>query len=127
MFMAMPILVKGIHSRAETVFVMPYIQRNSSGRIIGISDRAEGDASEELDLAKPEVLAYLELARNQLSSSDTETIRVIEDLVDLLIEKKLIVMTDLPDAAQQKLTERQRIRGDLGVLANLVVDEEDIL
>ena len=127
MFKARPVAAKGMQRSAETVFVMPYIQRNSSGRIIGISDRAEGGANEELDLANPEVLAYLELARNQLSSSDTETIRVIEDLVDLLIEKKLIVMTDLPDAAQQKLSERQRIRGDLGVLANLVVDEEDIL
>ncbi len=115
-----------MYSRAETVGVMPYIKRNSSGRIIGISDQAE-NGDEELDLANPEILAYLELARNQLSSSDTETIRVIEDLVDLLIEKKLILLTDLPDAAQQKLSERQRMRGDLGVLANLVVDEEDIL
>ena len=106
---------------------MPYIQRNSDGRIIGISDKAGVDASEELDLTNPEVLAYLELARSQLSSSDTETIRVIEDLVDLLIEKKLILLTDLPEAAQHKLSQRQRIRGDLGVLSNLVVDEEDIL
>ena len=52
---------------------------------------------------------------------------MIEDLVDLLIEKKLIVLTDLPQAAQIKLSERQRMRGDLGVLGNLVVDEEDIL
>lgn len=118
---------KGIRYRAETVFVMPYIQRNASGSIIGISEQPEDGSGEELDLAQPEVLAYLEMVRNQLSSSDTETIRVIEDLVDLLIEKKLILLTDLPDAAQQKLSARQRIRGDLGVLANLMVDEEDIL
>ena len=106
---------------------MPYIQRNSTGKIIGISDQAESGSDEALDLANPEIQAYLELARSQLSSSDTETIRVIEDLVDLLIEKKLILLTDLPEAAQQKLSGRQRIRGDLGVLGNLMVDEEDIL
>ena len=106
---------------------MPYIKRNSSGNIIGISNQAESGAEEELDLDNNEILEYLEMARDQLLSSDTETIRVIEDLVDLLIEKKLILLTDLPPAAQKKLTERQRMRGDLGVLGNLMVDEEDIL
>jgi len=112
---------------AEAVFVMPYIKRNSSGRIIGISDQAESGAAEELDVENPEVRTYLELARNQLLSSDTETIRVIEDLVDLLIEKKLILFSDLPQAAQKKLSKRQTMRGDIGVLENLIVDEEDIL
>jgi FMN phosphatase YigB (HAD superfamily) len=106
---------------------MPYIKRNSSGRIIGISDLAESGDDEELDLENPEIQAYLVKARSQLLSSDTETIRVIEDLVDLLIEKKLILLTDLPPAAQKKLSERQRIRDDLGVVENLMVDEEDIL
>ena len=106
---------------------MPYIKRNSSGRIIGISEQAGSGADEEVDRANPEVQHYLEAAMKQLSSSDTETIRVIEDLVDLLIEKKLILLTDLPIAAQKKLSERQQIRGDLGVLGNVIVDEEDIL
>ena len=106
---------------------MAYIKRNSSGRIIGISDLAESGDDEELDLENPEIQAYLVKARSQLLSSDTETIRVIEDLVDLLIEKKLILLTDLPPAAQKKLSERQRIRDDLGVVENLMVDEKDIL
>ena len=80
-----------------------------------------------MDLANPEVQRYLEVVMKQPSSSDTETIRVIEDLVDLLIEKKLILLTDLPAAAQKKLSERRQIRGDLGVLGNVIVDEEDIL
>ena len=117
---------KGIF-RISRRLVMPYIKRNSSGRIIGISEQAERGADEEVDLANPEVQRYLEAAMKQLSSSDTETIRVIEDLVDLLIEKKLILLTDLPAAAQKKLSERQQIRGDLGVLVNVIVDEEDIL
>ena len=79
-----------------------------------------------MDLANPEVQRYLEVAMKQLSPSDTETIRVIEDLVDLLIEKKLILLTDLPAAAQKKLSERRQIRGDLCVLGNVIVDEEDI-
>ena len=71
--------------------------------------------------------AFLDAAKNQLSSSDTETIREIEDLVSVLIAKKVILLTDLPDAAQQKLSERQRMRSELNDLGNLMVDEEDIL
>jgi len=36
-------------------------------------------------------------------------------------------LTDLPDAAQQELSERQRMRSELNDLGNLMVDEEDIL
>ena len=106
---------------------MPYVIRDAEGRIVGLSDENPGEGAENLGLAHPDVQQFLEAARNQLSSSDSETIRVIEDLVDLLIEKKLILFTDLPRAAQQKLSERQRMRSELNVLGNLMVDEEDIL
>lgn len=106
---------------------MPYIKRNSDGHIIGLSEYAQAGTDEAVSLNDPEIQAFLEAARRQLSSSDSETIRVIEDLVDVLIEKKLILLTDLPQAAQTKLMERQRMRSELGVLGNLVVDEEDIL
>ena len=106
---------------------MPYVIRDEDGRISGLSEERREEAAEKLDLSHPEVRAFLEAAKSQLSSSDTETIRVIEDLVDLLIQKKLILLTDLPIAAQKKLTERQRMRSELNVLGNLMVDEEDIL
>lgn len=106
---------------------MPYVIRDKDGRIIGLSEEAREESAEQLDVSHPEVSAFLEAAKDQLSSSDTETIRVIEDLVDLLIQKKLILLTDLPIAAQQKLSERQRMRSELNVLGNLMVDEEDIL
>ena len=106
---------------------MPYVLRDKDGRIGGLSEDSREAAGEQLDLSHPEVMAFLEAAKDQLSSSDTETIRVIEDLVDLLIQKKLILLTDLPLAAQQKLSERQRMRSELNVLGNLMVDEEDIL
>ena len=106
---------------------MPYVIRNEDGEIAGLSDESRGAVCEQLDLSHPEVKAFLDAAKDQLSSSDSETIRVIEDLVDLLIQKKLIVLTDLPHAAQQKLSERQRMRSELNVLDNLMVGEEDIL
>ena len=106
---------------------MPYIIRDADGGIIGLSEQGQEDGAEQLPLSHPDVRAFLENAREQLSSSDAETIRVIEDLVDVLIQKKLILLTDLPQAAQQKLSKRQSMRSDLHALGDLMVDEDDIL
>ena len=106
---------------------MPYVTRNSEGSITGLYEQPQADSDDELSLDHPEVRQFLELAKNQLETSDTETIRVIEDLVDLLIQKKMILLTDLPDAAQQKLMQRQHMRSELSVMDNLMVDEDDIL
>lgn len=106
---------------------MPYVIRDKDGRVTGLSEECQGAASEQLNLSRPDVKKFLTAAKDQLSSSSVETIRVIEDLVDLLIQKKLILITDLPLDAQQKLSERQRMHSELNVLDNLMVYEEDIL
>jgi len=48
-----------------------------------------------------------------LDTTDISTIRVLEDLVNTLITKGTIVMTDLPQAAQDKLNSRSAARGQL--------------
>jgi hypothetical protein len=65
----------------------------------------------------PDVILFLEqnglsdAEPNQaLAKSDIEMIRVIEDLIELLIHKQLINFTDLPDATQQKILKRKKIR-----------------
>ncbi|MDX9841642.1 MAG: hypothetical protein RBS95_09310, partial [Desulfobulbus sp.] len=57
-----------------------------------------------------------------LALSDNSIVRVLEDLVDLLIDKKLILFTELPVAAQEKLSGRKRIRQQLGN-GDLMVDD----
>jgi hypothetical protein len=106
---------------------MPYVKRNPQGRVISLSDECDEACNEEIELTHPDVQAFLDSARQALNSSDSETIRVIEDLIDVLIQKKLILQTDLPHAAQQKLSARQRMRNELNVLDNLMVGEDDIL
>jgi hypothetical protein len=106
---------------------MPYVKRNAAGEITGLLDRPADGGAEELSLDSEEIQAFLGQARQRLSQSDVETIRVIEDVVDVLIRKKLLLLTDLPQAAQKKLLERQRMRSELGALGNLVIDEEGIL
>jgi hypothetical protein len=126
-FERLPVGLKKAAAIAEAAIVMPYVKRNAVGRVISLSDECDETCNEEIELTHPDVQVFLDSARQALNSSDTETIRVIEDLIDLLIQKKLILQTDLPHAAQQKLTARQRIRNELNVLDNLMVGEDDIL
>lgn len=112
---------------------MPYVHRNESGNIVSLSDKSRKDTDEFVSLSHPEVLLFLsegdisDPARFALSSSDQELVRVIEDLVDLLIRKQIILYTDLPDAAKEKLQFRTKLRENLNSLENLIVDEQDIL
>lgn len=48
-----------------------------------------------------------------LSQSDTAMARVLEDLIDTLIDRGLMQFTDLPDAAQTKLLTRRQTRAAL--------------
>jgi hypothetical protein len=112
---------------------MAYIQRNDKGDIIAVSESAQSDQHEELPLHSAELISYLaksakgDEAKVALSNSDDELVRVLEDLINTLIDKKVILFTDLPFAAREKLSSREKIRGHLNSLDNLMADDEGIL
>ena len=64
----------------------------------------------------------LDVPSQEIITKDNAIVRVLEDLVDLLIDKKLILFTELPAAAQEKLSGRKRIRQQLGS-GDLMVDD----
>ena len=94
---------------------MLYAIRNSDGRIVGLSETAQPD-SEPVDLYHPEVRAFLSVEDDNFSpdtyldQSDQGITRIIEDLIEVLIDKNLIIFTDLPDGAQRKLLTRKLAR-----------------
>lgn len=111
---------------------MPYVTRDENGSIIGISDRPTGQGQEKLSPDHPDVVAYLQEASpsmmlDELSRSDLEMARIVEDLIDVLVSKNILNFTDLPLAAQRKLVGRQKLRRNLSVLTNLVGDRDEIL
>ena len=61
-----------------------------------------------------------------LAQSDLGIVRIVEDLVDLLIERDLIRFTDLPEHAQKKLLERKSLRTALQQRLDLLDNDEDI-
>lgn len=117
---------------------MPNVLRDSFGRIRAVFSEPGCPACSQIDENAPELLEFLaqhsdnplSSAKDALSFTDGELIRVIEDVVEVLIEKNLIMFTDLPEAAQIKLNSRARIREDmrhLHSLENLMPGENDIL
>jgi hypothetical protein len=75
------------------------------------------------DAAHP--LPHTKSVRHEMEQSDREMIRVYEDLVDLLVHKNLVLLTDLPIPAQQKLLRRKRLRAMLSPLADIINTEDE--
>jgi hypothetical protein len=61
-----------------------------------------------------------------LDSSDLELIRVIEDLVELLIAKGVINITELPISAREKLSLRRGLRSRISELSHLIEGKDPL-
>ncbi|HEY9536792.1 MAG TPA: hypothetical protein VIS03_04285 [Kiloniellaceae bacterium] len=116
---------------------MPYVARDDRGLICEVQERETQSACEQVPLDDPELLAYLSgpsddgrggaEIRAELEASDLEFVRVIEDVITVLIDKRVFMLTDLPAAAQQKLARRYNLRSKLADLSGIVSDYEDIM
>ncbi|MFP9230296.1 tryptophan synthase subunit beta [Pectobacterium cacticida] len=106
---------------------MLYIQRNSEGRLIRAEETPFPEMTEELPLDSPEAIAWQQ-GLQQLRQSDLEMVRVLEDLIQVLMHKGLITITDFPPAAQRKLMGRSQAREALnGGLNKLIGDDEETM
>jgi len=93
---------------------MPFIRRDDLGAIASLHRRDDGGA-EFLPDDHPEVRAFLGVAPaapdgEAFATLDADFVRVIEDVIDTLISKNVINITDLPIEAQTKLFSRKRFR-----------------
>jgi len=89
-----------------------------------------GQQWEEISEDSPELRAFIEDlggASNVFESSDMKMIRAIEDVIDLLIHKNIICITDLPVAVQTKLMERRTLRHSLNALNLIGEDEQGLI
>ena len=51
--------------------------------------------------------------------------RVLEDLIECLVEKRLILVTDLPSEALNKISQRSDMREELRAVTDLLSDDSD--
>ena len=114
---------------------MPYVIRDADGKIVQVFEQPVTGKSEVISAESAEYQQYVdehaansaEALRRQLAASDSGMARLVEDLVDVLINKGVIKFTDLPAAAGTKYLERQTARERLHAYKNLIVDEKDII
>ena len=102
---------------------MPYVKRDEQGRVVAISLEASDGFSEELDAGSAELAAFAAAPTSSLEETDQDFVRVLEDVVQLLIDKGIILFTDLPQSAQDKILRRQQLRSRLGERLDLIGDD----
>ena len=110
---------------------MPYIQRDEHGKVVALTF-TEGDSSEFLPAENPEILQLLAgkggASNLEMLLSDIKMIRVIEDLIDILISKNIIIFSELPLPVQQKILLKKGNRDKLfGSGGDIIGSEEGIL
>ncbi|MBS0850022.1 tryptophan synthase subunit beta [Citrobacter sp. JGM124] len=109
---------------------MFFIQRGNDGRILRIEHTTYPEATEQITEATPEITEWLKASvlrastLQLLQETDSDMVRVLEDLIGVLINRGIISITDLPQAAQSKLLNRAEARRALGGLERLI-DEDD--
>ncbi len=107
---------------------MPFVKRDKKGNIIAVATQQDEHCNEEVDQHDMQLRTFLyNLAQQQslMSETDFGFIRVVEDLIELLIEKNFIRFTDLPPEAQAKVRIRQSLRNNVTSNLDLLADDED--
>ena len=79
---------------------MPFVKRNELGAIVAVSHDSHSGFEEEVSSGNPDLAGFLNSVdggESALSATDQDFVRVLEDVVQLLIDKGVILFTDLPD------------------------------
>lgn len=111
---------------------MPYVIRDENGQVVGMGEVPLDDEAEEVAPNDPQLLAMLSrtcdadvaVDEDVFVSSDLSFIRVLEDLIEVLIRRGVISLTDLPAPALDKLRQRRAMRHWLAGVAGLVDDDD---
>ncbi len=89
---------------------MPYVRRNEQGLIESLH-RHGGISAEFLADGHEELLSFVGgTATSDFDQLDADFVRVLEDVIDTLIVKNVLNITDLPEQAQAKLFARKSFR-----------------
>ncbi len=110
---------------------MYYIERDAAGQITRVDSTPFTGMTEHSEVRTAELDRWLkgqearEASLRKLQQSDLEMVRVLEDLIEVLMSKGVISITDLPEAAQTKLINRAQARRSLSGLEGLIDDDDE--
>jgi len=116
---------------------MPYALRNQEGEIIALTGTPTHENAAMVSLDDPEVLHFLtrdtsaseEPSKKKMAllAQDIQEIRIIEDLIELLTLKGIILFSELPVAAQEKILRKKSTREQKGDTNDIIVDDRPFL
>lgn len=108
---------------------MVYVKRNKEQHVCAIYNQDIEGSLEEVDINNPEVVEFLLHCDKELQlkfiQSDLQLIRVLEDLIDILMEKNIITITDFPQPVIEKLLARQSFRKRFAGVSGMEYDLYD--
>lgn len=110
---------------------MPFVKRDASGTVTALFRERTEEATEYLPPEHDDVRSFVAVMESKRDTgaeffrSDQAMIRVLEDLLDALIDRKAVLLTDLPVPAQLKLLARKRLRSELTHIGDILSDESD--
>lgn len=90
---------------------MYYVLRDASGQISSVH-RDPVIGAQVLSPEHPDIRAFMNDGgeAQQFANLDASFLRVLEDLIDALIRRNVLCITDLPMEAQLKLFDRKHLR-----------------
>lgn len=109
---------------------MYYLQRNPRGALVRVDSQPFDEMNGESERVTLEITHWQNHHRALLAGlqkSDLELVRVLEDVIYVLTRKGVLSITDLPVAAQNKLSNRSQLRQELDSLENLLNEDEILL
>lgn len=111
---------------------MPFVKRDQAGAIVALYRERAGEAQEYLPPDHPQLRDFAGTGnpsapgeRAEMTHSDLDMIRVYEDLIDILVTKRIVVLTDFPQAAQAKLVRRKRLRSSFSAIADVLAPDDE--
>lgn len=106
-----------------------YIKRDKKGQICAIFSQEDSGATEEIDMNNQEVVEFLlrcdKTMQLKFLQSDLQMVRVLEDLIDILMDKNIITITDFPQPVIDKLLARQAFRKRYAGIAGMEYNDEE--
>ena len=109
---------------------MPFVKRDAQGGIQAVYKQT-GPGLQQVPADDPELIEFLALddpeaqTRWDFMQSDLVFVRVLEDVIEVLIDKGIILFSDLPGPAQTKFMSRRGLRKEITYVETLFTSEEE--
>jgi hypothetical protein len=108
------------------------VERDENGEIVSVRRDEDGEKTGVKQAIDEEILDFLsenaspDSIFHMLESTDLAVIRVLEDLIDILVTKNVVMFSELPAHARMKLLNRQQMRKRIGD-RTLHIGNDDVL